>query len=604
MKCHLVLPFTAFALLSSAAIPTAGAQERAGRSVEHRKVADGLTIGAVSPDGRYISHAIWTEEYLGLGLRDLTTGEDSRLTERGLPGYPEGSIFSPDGQRLAYSWRYLNKEVGELRSIGADGSYPRVLFQDPEASSVAPLAWSRDGEQILATVQRRGPTSHQLVLISVADGSARVLKSFDWRFPSGGAFSPDGRHIVYDFQPDEEVRQRDIFLISAATEEETIVGQPVVEDPADDRLLGWTPDGRHVLFASDRGGTLGLWAQPLAGGKPQSTPVLLMPALEEELVGGLGFTRDGSYYYGALKWENDVYLTELDPETATLQPPQRLFRYAGYRTSIEWSPDGERLAFVKGSGWDVYSWTLGVWSRQTQEARQLPLLMSRFRGFQPRWSRDGRYLFVQGRDREGRGGIYRVSIGTGALTPVMQVPWTERLLLVGGVSNGKAFVFQLPGPNPIILARDLESGSAAEIYRAEAPGWLPALALSPDGRRVAFVEHRFNPRGTALMVVPAEGGEPRELFRVQHPEFLPAIAWMPDGYTLVFARERLDAETPEFQLWSLSVEGGEPEVLGLGMEGVRLWGLSVHPGGHEIAFTAGGDPDGEVWVIRNFLRDH
>jgi len=140
MKCHLVLPFTAFALLSSAAIPTAGAQERAGRSVEHRKVADGLTTGAVSPDGRYISHAIWTEEYLGLGLRDLTTGEDSRLTERGLPGYPEGSIFSPDGQRLAYSWRYLNKEVGELRSIGADGSYPRVLFQDPEASSVAPLA--------------------------------------------------------------------------------------------------------------------------------------------------------------------------------------------------------------------------------------------------------------------------------------------------------------------------------------------------------------------------------------------------------------------------------------------------------------------------------
>lgn len=37
----------------------------------------------------------------------------------------------------------------------------------------------------------------------------------------------------------------------------------------------------------------------------------------------------------------------------------------------------------------------------------------------------------------------------------------------------------------------------------------------------------------------------------------------------------------------ISAEGGEPESLGLAREGLQLQGLSAHPDGNSIAFTAG-----------------
>ena len=40
--------------------------------------------------------------------------------------------------------------------------------------------------------------------------------------------------------------------------------------------------------------------------------------------------------------------------------------------------------------------------------------------------------------------------------------------------------------------------------------------------------------------------------------------------------------------------------LGLVMEGLEPYGLSVHPDGKRIAFTAGTDRE-EVWVLKDFL---
>ncbi len=44
----------------------------------------------------------------------------------------------------------------------------------------------------------------------------------------------------------------------------------------------------------------------------------------------------------------------------------------------------------------------------------------------------------------------------------------------------------------------------------------------------------------------------------------------------------------------------EPQKLGLTMEARVPYGLSVHPDGKRIAFTAGTERE-EVWVLKNFL---
>ena len=58
-----------------------------------------------SPDGRYISEINYPTG--DLAVRDLITGELVLVTHHGADGdrgLPQGSVFSPDGKRLAYQW--------------------------------------------------------------------------------------------------------------------------------------------------------------------------------------------------------------------------------------------------------------------------------------------------------------------------------------------------------------------------------------------------------------------------------------------------------------------------------------------------------------------
>jgi Tol biopolymer transport system component len=76
-------------------------------------------------------------------------------------------------------------------------------------------------------------------------------------------------------------------------------------------------------------------------------------------------------------------------------------------------------------------------------------------------------------------------------------------------------------------------------------------------------------------------------------------AWTPDSRHIIYART-VQGEKRKFELWRISAEGGEPQNLGLVMEGLEPYGLSVHPDGKRIAFTAGTGRE-EVWVLKDFL---
>lgn len=62
----------------------------------------------------------------------------------------------------------------------------------------------------------------------------------------------------------------------------------------------------------------------------------------------------------------------------------------------------------------------------------------------------------------------------------------------------------------------------------------------------------------------------------------------PDGRYVMFARGG--------ELWRAPSQGGAAEKLGLTAENLRE--IRVHPGGRNIAFTAG-EVAGEVWAMEN-----
>src|SRR5712691_10965757 len=224
---------------------------------------DGYVVGSVSPDGRYLSDVDWTTG--DLALRDLMTGKTRRLTNEGMfLNQPSFSVISLDGKEVAYNWFNKNGPP-DLRVVRMDGSAPRILYEEALA---LPTDWSPDGKHIL-TLLYKEPSTFQIAVISVVDSSVRVLKTLD-SYSLKIKFSPDGRYIAYDARQ-QDSDNSDIFLLAADGSREI----RLVEHPADDQLLGWTPDGSHILFASDRSGTMSAWMIRVADGKPQGSPELV-----------------------------------------------------------------------------------------------------------------------------------------------------------------------------------------------------------------------------------------------------------------------------------------------------------------------------------------
>jgi Tol biopolymer transport system component len=293
--------------------------DRGDKGLKVRQVLSGPDLlydgwlGSVSPDGRHISIVDW--ETGDLAVRELSSGKKRRLTQRSSGEYALYSIWSPDSRKIAYDW-WTGRRFAGIYTIDLNGPKARLLYQDDRMMFAQPVAWSPDGKQILAVVHV-SKQQGEVVLIAVADGSVQAV-----RIPNSGrgkmVFSPDGRFIAYEFQQAEDAYKRDIGISSVRGDWQALL----VEHPADDSLLGWSPDGQWILFSSDRTGAKVAWLQKVAEGKSQGAPELL--GKDQGLGYPLGFTNDGSFYYSTSKEMQDVYTAALDPETGSSSPPKKM----------------------------------------------------------------------------------------------------------------------------------------------------------------------------------------------------------------------------------------------------------------------------------------
>jgi len=580
--------------------------EKGEKEFKIKKVCEGEDIdvsGEVSPDGRYISYTDWTTE--DLAIYEIATGKKRRLTsptEEERHGRVLRSIWSSDSQRIACNWH--NKDnFRDLRIIGLDGSKHRVLYRDKDVFPL-PVDWSPDGKHILAIFDNYYKDKvRQVGLISVADGAVSILETFksraDYYLYLG--FSPDGRYIAYDYPQKEGSQDRDIFIYSIEEKNEI----PLVQHLANDSLVAWAPDGKNILFGSNRLGTTDLWAISVKEGKPQGAPILVKKDIG--LVSPLGFASDGSFYYGVSIRNRDVYIGTLDKEREKfLVPPEKLTgHFVGNNFSPEWSPDGKFLAYISSRlpRYEYGADSLYIVSLETGEEREVvrPQEIRRLGGVSRGicWSPDGRSILSSGHDKKGQG-IYVVDVKTGEMTAVLY--GEEQIMNPNWSADGKAIFFiERDWKKGIsrIFRYDMKTKEKKEIYNQN-PNLL-WLIPSPDGKLLAFASFEKNKVGV-MMVLPIEGGEPREVAKITGGSCW-GMAWTPDSREIIY-----DNEFPPggqgiekgSELWKVSVERGSPQKLWK-MEGY-FEELRVHPDGQRIAFSSQA-PYAEIWVMENFLQE-
>ena len=561
-----------------------GSSAMAARRVWAGPKADGG--GAVSPDGRFLSFTDW--ETGDLAIHDLSTGQNRRLTEKGrLAGSEDfalSSVPSPDSKSIAYIW-YDSNGSGDIRIIGLDGSKPRVLrAAGTGVDEIERLAWSPDGEQLLAEFMMIDGTI-DMMLVAVADGSAKLLRSIGTDALPGGAFSPDGRYIAWAVKDG-------LSLVELQTGKE----YPLVPDLGQHAIQGWTPDGKRLLFSSDRSGSNDMWLIAVDDGKAVGEPELVTKGYSGDT---LGFTRAGAFYYGVRIPTRDVYIAELDPARGSLViPPQpvsrRLFGVSG---NPDWSPDGRFLAYLRNPTQDnKFPSFIVIRSTSTGEERELRVVGMTKLGYALRWTSDGKAVVVPALELGKGWSMMRVDAQTGQATSVM--PRSLGPFPRFDLSPDGKTIFYKHTPDAQqaqLLARDLQSGREIEIIRK--PG-LMYVSVSPDGQRVVIGAEENGV--TVLSVMPAAGGEARELVKTRTDGTnYRGCSWTPDGRYVIFATTSKGSTPIEnVQLWRVAAEGGEPQRLDVGVDSPYY--LRVHPDGRRVAIGTW-TVTTEIWVMENFL---
>jgi Tol biopolymer transport system component len=554
--------------------------------------------GEISPDNKYLCCADW--ETSNLAVIELASGEMTRITthERSESDSPDvyeapgGSVWAPDQKRIAYTWYGSHPLTCELRMIGIDDKKPRILYHgDYFKDWVMPHDWSPDGRTILAGFLSE--EGWKLGLLSVEDSAIHHLMTIPFveTHARYAQFSPDGRHIVYNYPQDEDSGKSDISLLSVDGKKEI----PLVCHPADDRLLGCSPDGNWILFISDRTGTRDAWIMPVSGGKSQGDPQLIRR--EIGLIHPMGISRKGSFYYSTPGFRNDIFYASIDPKTGKIidSPKKYPLSYEGHNHYPALSPDGKHFVYVSDRGHRA----LCMYSLESGEEREF-LLKEKFRWFgRSGWTLDGRYILVYGNDEERGEGFYRMDIQTGDTSLISSLPD-----LLTADTDGEAIYYVKPTSDEFyqITKRDIETGEEKGLCRIP-PYDNSTLALSPDGKRLALMM-RENETTRSLKVLPVAGGESKELcsFEKDRQVKYIRITWSPDGRYIYFSKQK-PKSGGIWELWRIPAEGGKAQNLKLGMHG--FVDLNIHPDGSRITFASRTMHEnvGAVWVLENFLPD-
>jgi Tol biopolymer transport system component len=601
--------------VAAAGFPTPGpesaaqARARGFSDLVVRRVWGGRGIsldGDVSYDGRFFVYSDWSTG--DLALRALRTGETRRLTNKGewreSQEYAMGPRLSRDGERVAFTWAVPdgNGERYELGTVGIEGGVPRTVYRDASIEWIAPAGWFPDGEHILAYVIRSTGTN-QLLEVQAETGDSRILMSTSAGPGSGNipldgrmALSPDGRAVLFDRVVEEDPDHGDIFLLDLDQGRET----PLVVHPANDLVLGWAPDDRHILFASDRGGTLGAWLLGIEGDEPQGEPVLVRPDLWR--MTPIGFAEDGSYFFGISTTMRNVFVAPLDEDWSALsgplqavgQPHVDLLR----NTNASWSPAGRFLAYQSLRGTlPSARYVIVIWSAETGQAREVK---PRDVGFvAPRlWAEDGRHILGYGRDEGDRWGFFSVDVGTGA-TEAFENFWGVSMAAPMGLSSdGRSLFYKVwleDGAG--IEVREFDGGAGRLLYKWERQdpdmGFFEHGALSPDGTTLALgavVEGHG-----VIQILPSSGGSPRVLMEFPAGTGPDQITWAPDGQAVICRSD--------LGILAVPVDGTEPRKLNWEIdEGLvqAMRTLRFTPDGTRISFSAEAGEE-ELWVMENFL---
>jgi len=427
-----------------------------------------------SPDSRYLTYA-------SLGQLRVLTPETGTVRELTVPAKCKEAyapVFSPDGATIAFSCE-TDDGVVDIYTMRQDGGGAKYLCT--ANSYPGPMTWSTDGQRIiLANNNNNGD------LLEVSKDGGKPRRLLFAQDASQPAISRSGERLAY------VKSYQNSYLFKVATDPAAGRSGTVI---APSTRLQWSadisPDGKKIVFESERSGGHEVWTANLDG----TEPVQLSNFHAQ--TGTPRWSPDGRQIVFDSRESGQASLYLVDPETAV---PRRI-PIKGQPASIPtWSRDGKWIYFTAGR-----TQPEGIYRVSPQGGD--PTLVSPTVGGNVQESRDGKSLYFTA-------GTYDAPIHVkdriaGEERPVAGMP-NVGMPLEWALTPTGIFFIDRNASHADILARNSSRAdigffefASAKVTRRIPIGKVPAgwggLAISPDGKWLVYSQ--IDETGSDLMLV-------------------------------------------------------------------------------------------------------
>lgn len=369
---------------------------------------------------------------------------------------------------------------------------------------------------------------------------------------------------------------------------------PVTSFPGEERDPALAPDGRRVAFAWDGesdttpdGRQFDIYVQPVGGGDPARLTTHpaddLSPAWSPDGQ-RVAFVRCAVGGCGI-----SVVPADGGVETALVVPDDLRIQ------TLVWSPDGATLAFAARRGTSgAYRLHLLALDRsggvERVQATRMTAPPATYPGdLDPAWSPDGRHLAFVRTSLDGRQDVCLVAVDGGGVTRLAReqrgvtgLDWTAdgREVVYAANREGAAGLWRVPasGGAPRWVALGADGGEVAQ----------PSVART--GRGLVFARHRVRSHVVAVALGAAAGATPRPLFRSTREDAEADVS--PDGRRVAFVSTRSGSR----EVWGARSDGLDARAL-THFGDARVTGPRWSPDGRRIAFSARTDGDADLYAV-------
>jgi Tol biopolymer transport system component len=553
-----------------------------------------VLVQDISPDGTKLALSPIDDKGINIAVYDLSTKQMEYVTHYGWEKQTYFAKWSPDGNKIVFHQSGLDPAgPAEIAVSNLEGKV-RILYHVESMNEAYPVpyAWLPDGSAILTGLVHADKTG-TLGLISQSEGSFKALHSLKGsvdKYDEIADTSPDGRFIV--FQEQNQQGKHDIYIIGTDGDSLEVLS----DHPAAEISPRWSPDGKHIVFLSQRHGSWALWGIAVEDGKPAGEPFFIKEAHQGKL---LNWTKQGLAYIKSLLLR-DIFIVSIDPENLELKGKPRQIEYTPTGSNIcpSWSPDGKYLAFVAFNRFTGLNKivVVPIDGGEPQEFPNASKIRAALAVHDLRWLPDGSGLSLSDFGPGMESTLHQLDLKTGKWKkwPIPVQSWTR----TEWSGDGKSFLYARHGfrhDKPGIIERNLETGAERYVYKPEGEfgSVFRQLKCSRDYTKLIFTED-----GTRIKLVDLKTGKERDVSSEYHG----GLAWSPEAKHLISTgvTNKLGFPTAVF---ILSVADGSPRKLDMGFpKGSTFFSPTWSPDGRQIAFMVQSQ-EYELFLMKNVIPE-